>query len=212
MASSLLIFITLSNMAEAVTTKHFLSLLNIVILVPHPIKVWGVTFTKAVLTWAIGLINSWWRGRPLLNPYNLPPNHYWAIVYFALCFPLSTEPIEMFYSTFYFPMLFWSQRKVLTIPYKASTPFKSLGIMGKSVSDKKKLLQFLVGKRQLSVVIRWAPALVSPINNLLSLSRVSFCREGSLFGTDLEKLPINWLRPHTHTLSGKAIYTRVSHF
>ena len=105
----------------------------------------------------------------------------------------------MFYSTFYFPMPFWSQRKVLTIPYKASTPFKSLGIMRKSVSDKKKLLQFLVGKRQLSVVIRWAPALVSPINNLLSLSRVSFCREGSLFGTDLEKLPINWLRPHTHT-------------
>ena len=105
----------------------------------------------------------------------------------------------MFYSTFYFPMPFWSQRKVLTIPYKASTPFKSLGITGKSVSDKKKLLQFLVRKRQLSVVIRWAPALVSPINNLLSLSRVSFCREGSLFGTDLEKLPINWLRPHTHT-------------
>ena len=104
----------------------------------------------------------------------------------------------MFYSTFCFPMPFWSQRKVLTIPYKASTPFKSLGIMRKSVSDKKKLLQFLVGKRQLSVVIRWAPALVSPINNLLSLSRVSFCREGSLFGTDLEKLPINWLRPHTH--------------
>ena len=96
-------------------------------------------------------------------------------------------------------MPFWSQRKVLTIPYKASTPFKSLGLMGKSVSDKKKLLQFLVGKRQLSAVIRWAPALVSPINNLLSLSRVSFCREGSLFGTDLEKLPINWLRPHTHT-------------
>ena len=109
-------------------------------------------------------------------------------------------------------MPFWSQRKVLTIPYKASTPFKSLGITGKSVSDKKKLLQFLVRKRQLSVVIRWAPALVSPINNLLSLSRVSFCREGSLFGTDLEKLPINWLRPHTHTVSGKAIYTRVSHF
>ena len=91
--SSLLIFITLSNMAEAVSKKHFLSLLNIVILIHHPIKVWGVTFTKAVLTWAIGLINSWWRGRPLLNPYNLPPNHYWAIVYFALCFPLSTEPI-----------------------------------------------------------------------------------------------------------------------
>ena len=73
--------------------KAFFSILNIVILIPHPIKVWGVTFTKAVLTWAIGLINSWWRGRPLLNPYNLPPNHYWAIVYFALCFPVSTEPI-----------------------------------------------------------------------------------------------------------------------
>ena len=26
---------------------------------------------------------------------------------------------------------------------------------------------------------------------------MTFCREGSLFGTDLEKLPIHWLRPHT---------------
>ena len=54
------------------------------------------------------------------------------------------------------------------------------------------------GYHLLSAGSNWVPALLSPINNHLSRPEVTFCRESSLFGTDLEKLPINWLRPHTH--------------
>ena len=62
----------------------------------------------------------------------------------------------MYYSTSLFSHAILVSKKSYDYPLKSinSALFKSLGLMGKSVSDKKKLLQFLVGKRQLSVVIR----------------------------------------------------------